>query len=273
MAVLGVGLTPEQLERRRQGIGGSDAVILLSGVQEDILQLWREKRGEAEHEDLSDVLAVQMGQWTEPLNLYWFEKKTNFHVKQKGLEIAHESMPHMLATLDGVFVCEEGDGVLEAKHVNSYHFVLDKIVNNYYPQLQHNMLVSGLEFSALSIFIGSMQWQWEMVRADASYQKTLVEREAEFWNCVVSGRIPGKFDAVEPNIPIPPGKEIISLDGDNEFATAAYDYLRTMYDAKLNKISAEKIRDKVPPHVGGVKGHGVIVKRQKNGSLRIGKEK
>jgi predicted phage-related endonuclease len=73
MAVLGVGLTPEQLERRKAGIGGSDACILLSGDQERILQLWKEKRGEAEHEDLSDVLAVQMGQWTEPLNLYWFE--------------------------------------------------------------------------------------------------------------------------------------------------------------------------------------------------------
>jgi hypothetical protein len=179
----------------------------------------------------------------------------------------------MLATLDGVFVCDEGEGVLEAKHLNSYNFSLDKTINNYYPQLQHNMLVSGLPFSALTIFIGSMQWQWEMVRADPDFQEILVSRETEFWECVVSGREPIGFDAVEPNIPVVPGKEIISLDGDNEFAMAAYDYLRTQHDAKLNKISAEKIREKVPAHVGGVKGHGVIVRRQKNGSLRIGRKK
>ena len=46
---------------RRKGIGGSDANIIMSGDPERLIALWREKRGEAEPEDLSGNLAVQMG--------------------------------------------------------------------------------------------------------------------------------------------------------------------------------------------------------------------
>ena len=39
-------------DERRLFIGGSDANVILSGDAERILRLWREKRGEAEPEDL-----------------------------------------------------------------------------------------------------------------------------------------------------------------------------------------------------------------------------
>jgi len=39
-----------------------------------LLRLWREKRGEAEPEDLSGNLIVQLGVVTEPLNRHWFER-------------------------------------------------------------------------------------------------------------------------------------------------------------------------------------------------------
>src|SRR5450759_904804 len=54
---------------RRSFIGGSDAEAAL-------LHLWREKRGEAEPEDLSGNLIVQLGLVTEPLNRIWYERNT-----------------------------------------------------------------------------------------------------------------------------------------------------------------------------------------------------
>ena len=42
-----LALTAEQLNARNRGIGGSDANIILSGDDERILRLWREKRGES----------------------------------------------------------------------------------------------------------------------------------------------------------------------------------------------------------------------------------
>ncbi len=46
-----------------------------------LLRLWREKRGEAEPEDLSGNLIVQLGSATEDLNRHWYERNTNQVVK------------------------------------------------------------------------------------------------------------------------------------------------------------------------------------------------
>ena len=42
---------------RRSFVGGSDARIIMGGDEAALLRLWREKRGEAEPEDLSSNLS------------------------------------------------------------------------------------------------------------------------------------------------------------------------------------------------------------------------
>src|ERR1700716_1471196 len=63
-------------EDRRSFIGGSDARIILGANEDALLRLWREKRGEAEPEDLSVNLIVQLGLVTEDLNRRWYELNT-----------------------------------------------------------------------------------------------------------------------------------------------------------------------------------------------------
>ncbi|MBR1157535.1 endonuclease, partial [Bradyrhizobium sp. JYMT SZCCT0428] len=46
---------------RRAFIGGSDARIIMGDDEAALFRLWREKRGEAESEDLSNNLIVQLG--------------------------------------------------------------------------------------------------------------------------------------------------------------------------------------------------------------------
>src|SRR3954468_13174785 len=53
---------------RRSFIGGSNARIIMGQDEAALLRLWREKRGEAEPEDLSRNLLVQLGRATEDLN-------------------------------------------------------------------------------------------------------------------------------------------------------------------------------------------------------------
>ena len=45
--------------QRRSFIGGSDARIIMGNDEAALVRLWREKRGEAEPEDLSGNLIVQ----------------------------------------------------------------------------------------------------------------------------------------------------------------------------------------------------------------------
>jgi predicted phage-related endonuclease len=81
--------TPEWLANRQTGIGGSDAPKIMTGDDAALLDLWKQKRGEVEGDDLSDILPVQMGTWTEPLNRYWFEKQTGIKVEGTGGEFRH----------------------------------------------------------------------------------------------------------------------------------------------------------------------------------------
>ena len=61
---------------RRSFIGGSDARIIMGNDEARLIRLWREKRGEAEPEDLSQDLIVQLGSITEELNRAWYERNT-----------------------------------------------------------------------------------------------------------------------------------------------------------------------------------------------------
>jgi hypothetical protein len=67
-------------ENRRAFIGGSDARIIMGNEEVALIQLWREKRGEAEPKDLSGNLIVQLGAATEELNRCWYERNTGRRV-------------------------------------------------------------------------------------------------------------------------------------------------------------------------------------------------
>src|SRR6266481_2808698 len=98
---------------RRFFVGGSDARIIMGSDEAALIQLWREKRGEAEPEDLSRNLVVQLGAATEELNRFWYERNTGRRVTDIQRKVKHSAIPWMAATLDGIV---EGMGaVFEAK--------------------------------------------------------------------------------------------------------------------------------------------------------------
>src|SRR5438552_12178081 len=87
---------------RRAFIGGSDARIIMGDDQGALLRLWHEKRGEAEPEDLSGNLIVQLGSVTEDLNRHWFERNTGHAITEVQRRVQHPVIRWMAATRDGV---------------------------------------------------------------------------------------------------------------------------------------------------------------------------
>src|SRR5271170_8236091 len=85
---------------RRYFIGGSDARIIMGDDEAALLRLWREKRGEAEPEDLSGNLIVQLGAVTEDLNRHWYEVNTGQVVTDVQKHVRHPGSRWMAATLD-----------------------------------------------------------------------------------------------------------------------------------------------------------------------------
>src|SRR5258708_30102790 len=86
---------------RRHCIGGSDARVIMGGDEAALLRLWREKRGEAEPEDLSGNLIVQLGVATEELNRSWYERNTGQGITNVQRRVIHPVIKGMAAALDG----------------------------------------------------------------------------------------------------------------------------------------------------------------------------
>jgi hypothetical protein len=57
-------------------------------------------------------------------------------------------------------------------------------------QLQHNMWVTHLRTSVLSIITGGGKWVEIAIPMDPLYLSVLVSAEKKFWRCVQSGEVP-----------------------------------------------------------------------------------
>src|SRR5947209_1675224 len=78
---------------RRAFIGGSDSRVIMGSDEAALIRLWREKRGEAEPEDLSGNLVVQLGRATEELNRSWYERNTRRQVRDVQRRVRHSAIP------------------------------------------------------------------------------------------------------------------------------------------------------------------------------------
>jgi predicted phage-related endonuclease len=264
MSIIQFGLTAEQILKRREGIGGSDANIIMGGDQAAILRLWEEKTGQREGEDLSRVLPVQMGTWTEPLNRHWYTLTTGNEV-QVCEGIVHPQHTFMRCLLDGFVPAE--DAIFEAKHVNQFAKA-DQVAQKYMGQLHHNMACAGKTRAVLSIFIGTMTYEHFMVEADPFYTATLIEAEEAFWNAVQTMTPPGEMPAaISPETP----KTLRTVDmrGSNEWGAAAADWLGNRTAAKKFSDAEKNLKALVEFDVGEAVGAGIVCKRAKNGSLTI----
>ena len=171
---------------RRGFIGGSDARIIMSPDAAALIRLWKEKRGEAEPQDLSDNLVVQLGVATEKLNQTWYERNTGRVVTDVQRWVRHPVHRYLAATLDG-FV-NDLDAVFEAKFMLPWSFSEEAAAEKHMAQLQHNMWVTNARSSILSIITGGGKWIEMTIPADALYQHFLVTAERRFWRCVQTGR-------------------------------------------------------------------------------------
>ena len=117
---------------RRYFIGGSDARIIMGDDETALLRLWREKRGEAEPEDLSGNLIVQLGVATEELNRRWYEANSGQVVVDIQQNVRHPTVRWMGATLDGRV--QDSEAVFEAKFMLPWSFSEEGAAKKYMAQ-------------------------------------------------------------------------------------------------------------------------------------------
>jgi len=251
-------------ETRRTFIGGSDARIIMGSDEAALIRLWREKRGEAEPEDLSGNLIVQLGLVTEALNRHWYERNTGNAIKNVQCRVKHPVIRWMAATLDGVVA---GTGaVYEAKFMLPWSFSEEAAAEKYMAQLQHNMWVTHLRTSVLSIITGGGKWVEITIPIDPLYLSVLVSAEKKFWRCVQSGETPHLINA-EPPRPRIEAIRIVDMSSTNSWAEFA-GLFRNTRDAFLDHERAKsELKALMPEDAKEAIGHGVRAKRSKSGAV------
>lgn len=273
-----LGLSAEALIARKEGLGGSDANIIMGGNDERILRLWREKRGEAEPEDLTGNLAVMMGSYTEDFNAAWFEKQTGLTVIDRGIVTSCHAHDFMRCTLDGKVVTPNDPaaptvhGVWEAKHCGSFGSD-SELFTRYVPQLTHNCICTGLRRAWLSIFRGNADWVLFEYALDPAYAEQLVIAESNFWASVIYGTPPVQLPEPEAPVPLPVGVVEVDMAASNMWAHFAGSFIETDLAASWHEEAKEGLKDLMPDEATRAFGHGVQIKRDKRGSLRISIDK
>lgn len=183
--------TEEELLDRNNYIGGSDAPVIMHGkhFSKTVKALWAEKTGRVPLENLNGVLRVQMGTWTEELNRLWYIQETGYPVSTENCKFQlHPEHKFIRASLDGRVMIDDVEGVWEAKHTSAWN--KSSPTKTYFPQLQHNMLTTGLTYAILSVFQDNSKHLTFRVERDDWYIDKLLEKEVDFWKCVTEDKEP-----------------------------------------------------------------------------------
>jgi hypothetical protein len=255
-------LTPEQLKAREGKITGSQMNIIMSGNQDRILNLWRELVGDPryEPEDLSKVWPIRLGEATEALNLAWYELKYNHTLIRKGMVVVDGWKAVTLDAWDA-----KDDIPVEAKCVNS-RVSMDDVIARYAPQTHWQMIVTGAKKCALSVIIGGAEPIVEIIPYNADYADSLVARARVFLDHVENLIPPCEIPKIEP--PPLPVKEY-DMSHSLEWESAASGWVQSYGAAQIAKEQEQKLKSLVPEDARKCWGHGVIVTRNRAGSMSL----
>jgi hypothetical protein len=249
---------------RRSFVGGSDARIIMGADEAALVRLWREKRGEAEPEDLSGNLIVQLGAATEELNRTWYERNTGRRITDVQRRVKHSAIPWMVATLDGVV--EATGAVFESKFMLPWSFSEETAAEKYMAQVQHNMWVTHSRTSVLSIISGGGKWVEIAIPMDPLYLSVLVSAEKKFWRCVQSGETPHLINA-EPPRPRIEAIRIVDMSVSNSWAEFAALFRSTRSAFLDHERAKSELKALMPEDAREAIGHGVRAKRSKSGAV------
>ena len=176
----------EWLQFRRAHIGASDAIAIM-GLSPwcSPLKLYEQKVFNFDEEE-NQYMA--RGKSLEPIALQCFEFETDLCMFP--MVALHDTIPWMSASFDGITL--EKDAILEIKcpGKKDHGTALEgKIPIKYYPQLQHQIEVSGLDFTYYYSFDGKLGVSL-VVKRDQEFIERMLEKEFEFWNCLKALRPP-----------------------------------------------------------------------------------
>lgn len=176
---------------RREYIGSSDASAIMGVSPWDTpLSLWETKLGLRPAKDLSYAMARGIELESEAREKMVYLTGSEY----KPTRVFSEDYSFMMANLDGLSTC--GLYSVEIKcpgNVDHSKAIAGIVPEKYYPQLQHQMIVTGHKMMYYMSYSPNDPIVLK-VEADEEYQQKLIEKEKEFYQCILEFREPDKTD-------------------------------------------------------------------------------
>jgi hypothetical protein len=161
----------------------------------------------------------------------------------------------------------EGTGtVFEAKFMLPWSFSEEAAAEKYMAQVQHNMWVTHLRISVLSIITGGGKWVEITIPMDSLYLIVLVSAEKKFWRCVQSGETPHLIK-VEPPRPRIETVRIVDMSGSNSWAEFAVLFRNTRSAFLDHERAKSELKALMPEDAKEAIGYGVRAKRSRSGAV------
>lgn len=243
------------LELRKQGLGGSDAGVVI-GVNpwRSKFQLWMDKTGQLDEQELSEEKMERMewGTRLEPIIADWFEATTGKKLRRCGM-IRNNDYPFMFADVDRLVVGE--NAIVEIKTTSAFNraeWEDDKVPPSYMAQGLHYMATGNYDKCYFVCLLGGQHAVIREMERDDEEIAALIEAEQDFWeNYVVPKKIPevdGSDNCSQLLDKLNPGgqKEVMELGGEWESVCeevyqmkAQIKQLEGFIEQKKNKLRLE----------------------------------
>ncbi|HFT6251397.1 TPA: YqaJ viral recombinase family protein [Listeria monocytogenes] len=239
---------------RRQGIGGSDAGIIMGlNKYKTAFELWLDKTGQV----LPDESAGEAAYWgnqMEEVVAKEFEKRTGKKVRRSNMMYQHPEHDFMLANVDRFIVGE--DALLECKTASAYlakEWESDEVPATYLVQIQHYLAVTGKSKAYVAVLIGGNKFIWKEIDRDEELINQIIAFELDFWETNVKGQLAPALDGssaaekyLKDRFTKSEDKQIILPKTFNEYLTERANLER---DIKLLETRKKEIDNNIKGHM------------------------
>lgn len=179
------------LEKRKQGIGGSEvAAILGLDPYKTPYQVWREKRGLDEPNQIQNAYTIA-GNRLEKVVVEYFEDETGYviaHQENEFVHIAHEQYPYMFGSRDRMYYNMGDLCILECKTTQK-DVQKDDLPMTWFCQLQWYMGLYKCKKGAIAWLERGIRFDYVEIDFDADFFNYLVSEVKFFWENYVLGSL------------------------------------------------------------------------------------
>lgn len=185
-------ITDEQKLQRKNYIGGSDVPIIMGYSSfKTPVQLWLEKRGQLEFDDIQSPQAY-WGTMLEDIVRQEFIKRHNVYVEQPDT-ITHPNYDYMRGNLDGYILNENAVLEIKTAHAFSAHewgLEGQEIPHRYVLQIAYYCMLKNVSKAYCAVLIGGQDYREYVYNRNEWLEDEILEACQNFWAMVQSGEQP-----------------------------------------------------------------------------------